>query len=88
MAAAGICGVELDWSMNLADGTGNGRVRKPRIWAVKTLQNPSQVRNGLFLNVVGLILSCSIDCLTRLNCRKRLKSGRGKTCVPPATQLQ
>ena len=40
--AAGICGAELDWSMDLADGAGNGRVRKPGIKAVKTLRNLSQ----------------------------------------------
>ena len=40
---AGICDAELDWSMDLADGAGNGRVGKPMIRAIKTLRNLSQV---------------------------------------------
>ena len=39
---AGICDAELGWSMDLADGIGNGRVRKPRIRVTKTLQNLPQ----------------------------------------------
>jgi hypothetical protein len=32
----------MDWSVDLADGAGNGSVRKPRIRAMKALQNLSQ----------------------------------------------
>ena len=35
------------WSMDLADGAGNGRVRKPRIRAIKTLRNLSQILNPM-----------------------------------------
>ena len=42
MGAAVVCDAELDWPMDVADSAGNGRVRKPGIGAVKTLQNPSQ----------------------------------------------
>ena len=40
--AAGICGAELDLDLDLADGAGNGRVRKPTIRTIKTSQNLSQ----------------------------------------------
>ena len=42
VGTAGICDAELGWSMDLADGIGNGRVRKPRIRVTKTLQNLPQ----------------------------------------------
>ena len=42
MGTAGICDGELDRSVDLADGAGNGSVRKPRIRAMKSLQNLSQ----------------------------------------------
>ena len=42
VGTAGICDGELDRSVDLADGAGNGSVRKPRIRAMKSLQNLSQ----------------------------------------------
>ena len=48
MCFVGICGAELDWSMDVADGAGNGRVRMPGIRAMKILQNLSQaMRNAM-----------------------------------------
>ena len=46
LGAAGICDAERDgsmgWSMDLTDGAGTGRVRKPRIRVTKALRNLSQ----------------------------------------------
>ena len=42
LGAAGICDGELNWSMDLADGAGNGKVRKPGIRAMETLRKRSQ----------------------------------------------
>ena len=47
VGAAGICDAELDWSVDLADGAGNGSVRKPRIRAMKSLQNLSQTLHSM-----------------------------------------
>ena len=48
MGTAGVCDSELDWSMDLADGAGNGGVRKPGIRAMKALRNLSQTERYLF----------------------------------------
>ena len=53
VGAAGICDGELDWGMDLADGAGNGRARKPRIRDVKTLQNLSQAQTGRMAHFAG-----------------------------------
>ena len=44
--AAGVCEAELDWSMDLADGAGNGRVRKPRL---RTMQDLAESVTGPML---------------------------------------
>ena len=54
--AAGICGGDLDWSMDMADGAGNGRVRKPRIRTKNALQNLSQA----LVNVLGQKVSAQM----------------------------
>ena len=51
MGPAGICGAELDWSMDLTGGAVNGRVRKPSLRAMKTLQNLSQVQKQYSSNL-------------------------------------
>jgi hypothetical protein len=48
LGAAGICDGESDWSMDMADGAGNGRVRKPRIRTKNALQNLSQALVNVF----------------------------------------
>ena len=58
VGAAGTCDAELDWSMDLADGAGNGRVRKLRIRAIQDLAE--SVTDPANICIHGLLIIPSV----------------------------